>query len=170
MESLSNDWGWIQEYRQGPTLKRLVTHIRACPAFSAAILVGSFAARAADALSDLDLILVAQDGKFEAAWAERHALHVTGALAAWDERPDGSSAHSAAHKWITNDVIYIECLIATPASGVRLAEPFAVLTGEPGVAKQIRRRAPISRTEMKATHPIDEAYAAFVAAVRKERA
>ncbi|MGE0544675.1 MAG: nucleotidyltransferase domain-containing protein [Dehalococcoidia bacterium] len=52
--------------------------------FSAAILVGSFAAGTADTLSDIDLILLAPDGGFEAAWARRSDLHPTGVLAVWD--------------------------------------------------------------------------------------
>jgi hypothetical protein len=128
--------------------------------------VGSFAARTADALSDLDLILVPPDDRFESAWAERHALHVTGALAAWDEHPEGTTAHSATHKWITSDVIYVESLIATVASGLRLTEPFVLLAGEPAVLERITHRPPISRTEMRAGHPIDQAYHAFISAIR----
>jgi hypothetical protein len=165
MQSAPIDWGWIQEFRQWPTLKQLITYTQASPAFSAAVLVGSFAAGTADALSDLDLILVAPDDGFERAWAERHALHVTGALAAWDEHPEGT-AHSAIHKWVTSDVIYVESLIATAASGLRLAEPFVLLAGEPSVLERISHRPPISRREMRAGHPIDQAYHAFISAVR----
>jgi hypothetical protein len=169
MQSAQIDWGWLQEFRQWSTLKQLINYARAAPAFSAAFVVGSFAAGTADALSDLDLILVPPDDRFESAWAERHALHVTGALAAWDERPEGTAAHSATHKWVTTDVIYVECLIATVAGGFRLADPFVQLAGDPWVLERIRHGPPIALTEMRASHPVDEAYHAFVTAVRNTR-
>jgi len=70
--------------RQWPTLDGIIRYVAVEPAFAAAILVGSLAAGRTDALSDIDLLLFAADGCFEAAWQRRFDLHGTGALAAWD--------------------------------------------------------------------------------------
>jgi predicted nucleotidyltransferase len=81
-----------------------------------AFLVGSFAADAADSVSDVDLIVVALDGAFSAAWEQRDRLHATGALASWDEH-DRVFEEAAVHVWLTPDIVLVEALIATLSSG-----------------------------------------------------
>lgn len=109
------------------------------------LLLGSFAAGTADALSDLDLLLVVEDDGFERVWEKRALLHRP-ALFAWDlfagERPVG------AHKWLTSELVLVECLIAEPGSGVRLAEPFVRLSGPVDLPDRLTRRAPILRGEV----------------------
>jgi len=161
------DWSWRERatgLRQWPTLNGLIGRVGADPAFAAAVLVGSFAAGRADALSDIDLLLFAPDGGFAAAWERRHDLHVTGALIAWDERRE-PDREIGKHQWVTEDVVYVECLIATPASGCRLAEPYVVVAGV--LPPTVTRRPPIARSELTfGPHPVERAYDMFKFAVR----
>lgn len=76
----------LDRYRQGPTIQRLADYITESPHFGAALLVGSFAEGRADALSDVDLIFIVNEGHFRKAWELRGNLHVTGALIAWDQQ------------------------------------------------------------------------------------
>lgn len=131
------------------------------------LLLGSFAAGTADALSDLDLLLVAQDGRFNGVWQNRAAMHGP-ALRAWDlfagDRPIG------AHKWLTGELVLVECLIAEPGSGVRLAEPFVLLSGPADLPERLTWREPIPRSEVATGEfvgdPVELLYDAFKRYVR----
>ncbi|MDP8958567.1 MAG: hypothetical protein M3N51_05045 [Actinomycetota bacterium] len=137
------------------------------PELLGAILLGSFAAGSADALSDLDLVLVAPEGSFAAAWARRHHLHPPNVAAHWDHRRE-EIPEAGAHKWLTAHLVLVECLIATPSSGVRLAEPAMVVAGPAGQVGMFPGRPPISRSEMgEDVHPIERAYDTFKGLVRK---
>jgi hypothetical protein len=57
--------------RQWPVLERLRTRVERSVALTGMLLVGSLAEGVADALSDLDVLLVATEASFEAAWAGR---------------------------------------------------------------------------------------------------
>jgi len=147
--------------RQWPILERLIQRVEASPTLDGMVLLGSFARGVVDALSDLDLVLVVPDGGFEAAWAARAELRGGSMLAAWDQRDPGFP-RAGAHKWITGDLVLVECLLATPSSGVRLAEPAAVLAGGRELLDRFPRRPPVTRAEMAAhpldVHPIERAY------------
>lgn len=157
----------IRRLRQWPTLRALAEFVEGTKLYLGALVIGSFAAGTADEMSDLDLILITLDEGFEDAWTRRGELHVTGALAAWDERPVGAAG---THKWVTPDCIFVECLIATSAGGVRLAQPAVVIAGEADLPDRLEERLQISRTEMsQATHPIERAYDELKAAVRASR-
>ena len=155
--------------RQWPTLERLIGRVEASPALGGMILVGSFARGEIDPLSDLDLVLVALEDRFEAAWAAREALHGGSALVAWDRRDPGF-ARAGAHKWLTRDLILVECLLTTVSSGVRLADPAVVVAGDPGLLERFPRRPPIGRAELEEhpleLHPVERTYDAFKAAAR----
>jgi hypothetical protein len=126
------------------------------------LLVGSLAGDTGDALSDVDLIVCARPGRFEAAWGSRHELHATGALFQWDER-DASGREIACHRWVTEDVILCEALFATPDSGCRLASPWTTVCG----TAPFPARPPISRAEFsRDAHPVDLAFADFKAVLR----
>jgi GrpB-like predicted nucleotidyltransferase (UPF0157 family) len=158
----------VRELRQLPTFRALVEFVEQTELYRGALLIGSFAAGAADEMSDLDLILITRDGKFGDAWERRGELHVTGALAAWDEPPEGPVG---AHKWVTRDLIFVECLVAAPGSGVRLAQPFVVVAGGDDLPHWLEQRSPILRTEMRqASHPIERAYDELKVAIRAFRA
>jgi hypothetical protein len=146
----------------------LVEFVGQTELYLGAISIGSFAAGTADEMSDLDLILITHDGGFGDAWERRAELHVTGSLAAWDERVDGPVG---AHKWMTRDRIFVECLIADLSSGVRLAQPFVVVAGDLDLPDRLERRPRVLRPEMgEALHPIERAYDELKAAVRGSRA
>lgn len=149
----------------------LAAVIRAAPSLAwidAVVLVGSMADEAADALSDIDLIVVVREGRFDDAWSARHDLEATGALLAFDERPD-PSREIGAHRWLTPDLVLVEALIATASSGVRLAPPWRILYGDAGVPDRLTRRDPIARAELgqRVGHPVETAYDALKAAVRR---
>jgi predicted nucleotidyltransferase len=126
--------------RQLATLAALLEHISASSVLDGAILLGSFARGTPDAASDLDLIVCVHNGDFATAWRQRTALQVTGAMVWWDQHllPD----RMGAHKWITNDLVLVECLLATPDSGVRLAPPYRVVAGDPRLAERFGARPP----------------------------
>jgi hypothetical protein len=95
------------------------------------IVIGSFADGDPDALSDLDLIAVTAPRRFDDAWAVRRQLSGD-ALVSWESRPD-PDLQIRWFKWLTTDLVKVECGIAAPGSK-ELAEPFAVLLGAPSLA------------------------------------
>lgn len=129
------------------------------------ILIGSLAAGTADALSDVDTIAITTVTGFGTAWADRHRLHADSVCACWDiTEPDHPDA--GAHKWIGIDGVLVECLLTPPDSGVRLASPAQLITGDPDVIDKLPRRDPIVRTEMSGGHPVEDSYDAFKKTVR----
>jgi hypothetical protein len=143
--------------RQLPTLAALLEHIAAAVSLDGAILLGSFAGGTPDAASDLDLIVCVGEGYFATAWQDRAAMRVTGAMVWWDQ--DLVSDRMGTHKWITDDLVLVECLLAAPASGVRLATPHRVVVGDPALAERFVARPPIERAELGAdVHPVERAY------------
>lgn len=118
-------------------------------------------------MSDIDLIAITSND-FDRAWRARHALHEV-VLACWDERRD-ERPRIGAHKWLTNDMILVECLIASTESGIALAEPFKVLAGSEEVAGALPRRVAVRRGEMRpAENPIERAYDELKRAMRDSR-
>jgi hypothetical protein len=153
---VSSRWaheGIARGARQWPTLERLVERVETSPLLDGILLIGSFARGQVDPLSDLDLVLVAPEDGFEAAWAARHELHGGSALVAWDRRDPGFD-RAGAHKWLTRDLVLVECLLSTVSSGVRLADPAVVIAGDPGLLDRFPRRPPITRAEIR-EHPIE---------------
>jgi predicted nucleotidyltransferase len=140
-------------------------------------LLGSLARGDGDELSDVDLIAVVAEGRFDEAWSARSELEGGEAIVAWDEtEPDRPGI--GARKWLTRDVVLVECLLATPSSGVRLAEPFRVLVGDAALPDRLTRRPPIERSELDAYvadreatgrgfHEVEHAYGALTRAVRR---
>jgi len=148
--------------RQREELGRIAARARDRPWLDAVLLVGSLAADTADALSDVDLLVVVRDGRFDEAWAERAVLQSEDALFAWDQRDD-PNREIGAHRWLSGDVVLVEALFGTPSSGMRLAPPWSVLAGAPDAAARLIPRPPIERTEMghSAAHPVEAAYDEF---------
>jgi hypothetical protein len=146
-----------------------------------ALLLGSFATRTADELSDVDVLVVVREGRFDPAWAARSRLDGGEAIVAWDD-VDPARAEIGGHKWLTRELVLLECLLATPSSGVRLAEPFSTLVGDASLPDLLERRAPIARDELEdfaqaradlgRAHPVETAsehLASTVHASRSER-
>jgi hypothetical protein len=105
--------------------------------------MGSLVEGKGDELSDVDVVSVVRDGRFAEAWAARAELSA-GALYAWDH-VEGEDREVKGHKWLTRDLVEVECLIATPASGMHLAEPIAVLAGESSLPERFLRSGPLPR-------------------------
>lgn len=161
--------------RQASVLTRLTERIGDDPALSGALLLGSLANGTGDELSDIDVLIVVREGWFEAAWSARSGLEGGEALVAWDDA-DPTRAEIGGHKWLTRDLVLVECLLATPTSGVRLAEPFSLLAGDASLPGLLERRAPIPRDELEdfaqtradlgRAHPVETAYGRLASAVR----
>jgi predicted nucleotidyltransferase len=133
-----------ERLRLWPTLAELVMRIEArTELFDGAILIGSLVEGKGDELSDIDIVSVVRDGRFAQAWATRAELSA-GALYSWDH-VEGEDREVKGHKWLTRDLVEVECLIATPASGMHLAEPVAVLAGEPSLPERFSRSGPLPR-------------------------
>jgi hypothetical protein len=164
--------------RQQRVLDELARRIEATHALEGAMVIGSFAAGTADDVSDLDLIVVVANGRFGEAWAARGELEGDETLVAWDA-VDPAHPEIGAHKWLTMDMVLVECLLATPSSGVRLAEPFRVLAGDASLPDRLTRRPPIARAEVEAfaeeletagrVHDVERAYHTLAKAIRAAR-
>jgi hypothetical protein len=124
------------------------------------------------------VFLVIEDGRFDEAWSARAELEGGEALVAWDDREPGRK-DAAVHKWLTRDLVLVECVLSTPTGGARLADPFSVLVGEASLAGRVARRGPIPRDDLAQyaqmrvdtgrAHPVETAYGELVAAVREAR-
>jgi hypothetical protein len=137
------------------------------PWVAAVVLVGSLTGQAADAFSDVDLLVVVRDGEFGSAWADRRSLHVTGAAVWWDVVVE-PGREAAAHKWLTPDLVLVEALLCTPASGARLAEPWLLVAGDPGAPGLLAPRGPVARAEFddSGLPEVERAYDALKTAAR----
>ncbi len=145
--------------RQLRQLALITERLAVMPEVLGAILVGSLAAGAADACSDMDLIVCTPDGVFAAAWNRRHDVHGESSLVCWDTGPVAGS-EVAVHRWVTPDMVLVEALFASPASGARLARPWRVIVGQADVANRLAPRPPIDRSEFSrdGADPVDLAF------------
>jgi predicted nucleotidyltransferase len=176
-----HDWpgrNGAEQLRLWPAFDELVARIDARRAlFDGAILMGSLVEGRGDDLSDVDLLAVVPDGQFADAWAARRELS-GGALYAWDH-VEGEDREVKGHKWLTRDLVKIECLIATPSSGTRLAEPVAVVVGDPSLPDRFERTGPIPRETLEEyaqglrdtgqVHEVEARYGELKAALRRLR-
>jgi hypothetical protein len=128
--------------RQDALLKRLSEHVEDSVAFGALVVVGSFASRTADAVSDLDLFFITYRGRFKDVWNRRRDLHVTGEIVEWDLLNANADAVGG-HRWISPDLVLVEAVISEPDGGGRIAEPFELVTGDPQLLKGFPRRKPV---------------------------
>ena len=153
--------------RQRATLAEIAKTIARTAWLDALLVVGSLANGEADALSDIDLLVIVREGQFDQAWAAREEVRVTGTLCAWDQRND--NAEVAAHRWLTTDLVLVEALFATASSGVRLAEPRDLVAGRSAAPAELAQRPRIHRSERGRTepHPVEAAYDVFKSKVRR---
>jgi hypothetical protein len=120
------------------------------PQLDGLLLLGSFAAGGADQISDVDLVAVVAEGRFAEAWARRREMETPGTLYEWDVRID-SDGDAASHKWITQDIVKVECGFADASrSTMQLAEPYAVLVGDDSVASRFPPLQPIPAEQLEA--------------------
>jgi predicted nucleotidyltransferase len=134
--------------RVWPALVELVERIEASDVYEAGILVGSLARGEADDFSDIDFLVLIRDDRWEEAWSRRDRLSAE-ALYVWDEPPE-DGREIAKRGWLTRDFVLVECPHSTRAGGHRLADPFAVIAGDPKAAYALPRRPPIAREELQA--------------------
>jgi hypothetical protein len=162
--------------RHRAVVARLTERIEAAHDLEGAFLIGSLARNAEDDVSDVDVFAVVTDGRFAEAWDARGALEGDEAVVAWDDTEAGRS-RVGAHKWLTHDLVLVECLLAERTSGARLADPMQQLTGPPDLAERVPRRDAIprdvvddyarGRIEAGLVHPVALAYAELSRAVRE---
>ncbi len=132
-----------ERLRQWPLIVHAVETAATMEELDGLLLLGSFAAGRADQISDVDLVAVVADGLFDAAWARRREFETPGTLVEWDVRVE-SDGEAASHKWITQDVVKVECGFADAArSTMQLAEPYGVLVGDTSVADRFPPLEPI---------------------------
>jgi predicted nucleotidyltransferase len=119
-----------ERLRQWPLIVHAAETAAKLPELDGLMLLGSFAAGRADEVSDVDLMAVVGDGCFEDAWARRRELETAGTLFRWDVHV-ASDRDTASHKWITRDIVKVECCVVDAArSTMQLAEPYAVIVGD----------------------------------------
>jgi hypothetical protein len=132
-----------ERLRQWPLIVHAAETAATIPGLDGLLLLGSFSSGRADQISDVDLVAVVADGKFDEAWDQRHNFETPGTLYRWDVRIE-SDGDAASHKWITQDVIKVECGFADASrSAMQLAEPYAVLVGDESVATRFPPLEPI---------------------------
>jgi hypothetical protein len=147
--------GWptrakAERLRQWPLIVHAAETAAATPQLDGLLLLGSFAAGRADPISDVDLIAVVAEGEFADAWARRREMETAGTLFEWDVR-DAADGDAASHKWLTQDIVKVECgFAAAGSSAMRLAEPYAVLVGDESVATRFPPLEPIPPAVLEA--------------------
>src|SRR6476469_4113446 len=105
------DWSTrskAERLRQWPLIVHAAETAATIPCLDGLLLLGSFSCGRADQISDVDLVAVVADGKFDEAWDHRHVFETPGTLYRWDARVE-SDGDAASHKWITQDVVKVEC-------------------------------------------------------------
>jgi len=125
----------VESARQWPAIESVARCADSMKRVDGIVLVGSFAAGSADELSDVDIWVVAAPGQLAVAWRNRHEL-AQEAFATWEDASRGS------FKWLTRDVVKVDCTVLDPAEAmVELAEPSVVLVGEPTLVDRFARVA-----------------------------
>ncbi|MEO5575409.1 MAG: nucleotidyltransferase domain-containing protein [Gaiellaceae bacterium] len=170
MPAVLNDWPWIEaacRLRQWSRIADLAERVAAAPHLAGLLLLGSFARGEADSLSDVDFIVVIEPGRFDEAWQKRHDLHPDGAVC-WDyPRPDDREV--AAHRWLTEDLVLFDGLIAT-SSGTRVADPLVVLVGGAALVDSMTRFDPTAERDGEIElHEVERLYGGLKLAARAER-
>ena len=137
--------------------------------------MGSLVGGRGDDLSDVDLLAVVHEGGFEDAWAARAELS-EGALYVWDH-VEAEDMEVKGHKWLTRDLVKVECLIATPSSPMRLAGPVVVVAGDASLPDRFTRREAIPREAIEAyaeesragghVHEVEARYGDLKSALRR---
>jgi hypothetical protein len=132
-----------ERLRQWPLIVHAAEKVSEIPELDGLLLLGSFAAGRADEISDVDLVAVVADGRFEGAWVRRREIETAGTLFEWDVHVE-ADGDAASHKWITRDIVKVECGFADASrSAMQLAQPYAVLVGDSSVATRFPPLEPI---------------------------
>lgn len=152
--------------RHRAAIETTLAHLSDSDHVIAVLLVGSMASGTADAVSDVDLIALSDDGSFDQVWNRRTQLSER-AIYRWDVSPRGAAG---AHKWLTSDLVLVECLVGE-IDAIRVADPWIQLLGA-DISERITRREPILRAEVRGgglvTDDIERLYDALKLWVRGE--
>ena len=97
-----------ERLRQWPLIVHAAETAASMAELDGLLLLGSFVAGRADQISDVDLVAVVAEGRFDDAWARRREFETPGTLFAWDVRVE-SDGDAASHKWISQDIVKVEC-------------------------------------------------------------
>ena len=125
--------------RQEAVLRAIVERASVVEPIDGIIVIGSFAGRCPDALSDLDLVLAASPGRLDEAWEARR--YIAGdVFLMWEPHPNEGRQIRWVN-WLTHDLVKVECGVAAPGSK-ELAEPFMLVAGSPAVVDRFPRIAP----------------------------
>ena len=125
--------------RQEAVLRAIVERASLVESIDGVIVIGSFAAGRADALSDLDLVLAASPDRLDEAWEARRSI-AGDVFLMWEPHPNHHSELRWVN-WLTHDLVKVECGVAAPGSK-ELAEPFLLVAGSPAVVERFPRVAP----------------------------
>lgn len=143
-----NDWlgrDAASQLRLWPVLDDLVARLSSNSAYDAALLLGSLARGEGDDYSDIDLMLVVGDGRWDDAWPHRRELSGD-ALYAWDEF---EATEKTKHAWLTREFVMVECSFTTTLGAHPLADPFVVIAGDPAAADRLPRLPPFTRERLQ---------------------
>jgi predicted nucleotidyltransferase len=144
---------------QARTLAALVRRLRRDPRIEAVILVGSLAAGQADALSDIDLLVMVRPSDFPAVWRTRRklareAVHVVHASEETGGRPDVGT-----YRVLTADRIAVELALFAKGSAFRLGTPYRLLFGKTSALEGMPRLPVRMRTRLLPGGPPDLPFA-----------
>ena len=82
-----------ERLRQWPLIVYATEKVSSIPDLDGLLLLGSFAAGRADQISDVDLVAVVAEGRFDEAWARRRELETAGTLAQSSRRLSAPACH-----------------------------------------------------------------------------
>jgi hypothetical protein len=165
----------VETLRVWPALDLTADRIDCRPElFSGALLIGSLSRGEGDAISDVDLVAVTCEGRWQEAWEARRALS-SDALVTFD-RSEGKPG-VAGHSWLTPTLVKVECLI-TAVGGMRLAGSAVVLLGEDDLLDAFESVPTFTRQEIddyatdlreaNVISDIERAYGDLIALLRRE--
>jgi hypothetical protein len=172
------DWpgrSHVETLRLWPELAQTVSRVEAHPdLFSGALLIGSLSRGEGDAISDIDLVVLTQPGRWREAWDARSLLS-SGALVTFDRSEEKPGI--AGHSWLTPSLVKVECLI-TEAGGMRLAGSAAVIFGGDDLQEAFENVPSFTRQqiddyaaglrESNAISGIERAYGDLISLLRRE--
>lgn len=138
-------------------LEQIVERASALECIDGVIVIGSFAGGEPDALSDLDVVVVAARDRLDEAWAARRDL-AGDVFLTWE--PQSNEGRDIRwFNWLTHDLVKVECGIGAPGSK-ELAEPFTVVHGRsrlaahfPRTSKEAVEERLRQRTEQQSLQP-----------------
>lgn len=144
---------------QARTLAALVRRLRRDPRIEAAILVGSLAARRADALSDIDLLVMVRPSDFRAVWRARRKLAREAVPVVYVSEETHGRPDMGTYRVLTDDRIAAELAFFARGSAFRLGRPYRLLFGKTSAVEGMPRLPARRRTRLLPGGPADLPFA-----------